>query len=151
MAPGMDRITQAGAVAFRMHDGRPQILLVTARRNPSQWIFPKGTVEPGETLEEAALREAREEAGLEGIVLDGPVPLVFGVGGRQYRVEYFLVEARNAGEAREGRRLAWCTRRDAWERLTFESSRRVLEELWPRIPPAGPGPSRSSGQGSGTR
>jgi 8-oxo-dGTP pyrophosphatase MutT (NUDIX family) len=35
-------------------------------RDTRHWIFPKGIVEPGQSLEEAALNEALEEAGLHG-------------------------------------------------------------------------------------
>ena len=35
-----------------------------ARRNEAAWAIPKGLVEPGETLEEAARREFEEEVGL---------------------------------------------------------------------------------------
>ena len=35
-------IAQAGGIVFDSVDGQPRILLVTARRAPSHWIFPKG-------------------------------------------------------------------------------------------------------------
>ncbi len=39
--------------------------------NFGPWTFPKGGVEPGETLEEAALREVLEESGVPAQVLPG--------------------------------------------------------------------------------
>ena len=45
-------------------DGRTQVLLVH-RRSPRLWALPKGTPDSGETIEETALRETREETGLE--------------------------------------------------------------------------------------
>ena len=62
----MPLIRQAGSIVFRLDSREPQVLLVTARRNPRNWIFPKGHIEKGETPEEAALRETREEAGVVG-------------------------------------------------------------------------------------
>ncbi len=47
-----------------MHDGRLEIVLVH-RYVPPLWALPKGTPDAGETLEETALRETREETGLE--------------------------------------------------------------------------------------
>jgi len=49
-------------VAFRP-DGTYAILIITARRQRNAWIFPVGTVDPGETLEQAAARECMEESG----------------------------------------------------------------------------------------
>ena len=51
-------------------DGRRWVLLI-ARRNAAgkpQWTLPKGGIEPGETIEEAALREVREETGHGAVI-----------------------------------------------------------------------------------
>ena len=48
----------------RTVEGRLQVLLVH-RRSPRLWALPKGTPDSGETIEETALRETREETGLE--------------------------------------------------------------------------------------
>ena len=40
-----------------------EILTISSRKYPGQWVFPVGTVEKGETLEEAAVRECAEESG----------------------------------------------------------------------------------------
>ena len=39
-------------------------LLVTSRKHDGKWIWPKGTVEPNETIENAVVREICEEAGV---------------------------------------------------------------------------------------
>jgi 8-oxo-dGTP pyrophosphatase MutT (NUDIX family) len=39
------------------------ILTISSRKYPGQWVFPVGTVEKGETFEEAAVRECSEESG----------------------------------------------------------------------------------------
>ena len=51
-------------MVFRPADGRTEILLVH-RRTPVLWALPKGTPDAGETIEETALRETREETGID--------------------------------------------------------------------------------------
>jgi len=58
----------AGAVVFRREkDGTIKYLLL--KHKADYWNFPKGIVEKGEELKEAALREIREETGLKEIKL----------------------------------------------------------------------------------
>ena len=57
--------THAGGIAYRVVEGLPQYLIVTAKKNPEHWVLPKGHIEPGETPEAAAIREVREETGVE--------------------------------------------------------------------------------------
>ncbi len=57
--------TQFGALCYRVHDGKVQILLVTSR-GTGRWIIPKGWPMDGQTPAGAAATEAYEEAGVEG-------------------------------------------------------------------------------------
>ena len=64
--PPLDSVEgqKAGVVAYRQEpDGTYAILIITARRQRDAWIFPVGTVDPGETLQQAAVRECMEESG----------------------------------------------------------------------------------------
>jgi 8-oxo-dGTP pyrophosphatase MutT (NUDIX family) len=58
------RATSAGGVVHRSIEGVTQVLLVH-RRSPVLWALPKGTPDAGETLEETAIRETREETGID--------------------------------------------------------------------------------------
>lgn len=60
---------QTGALCWRMHRGRVQILLITSR-DTGRWVLPKGWPMPGKSMAEAAALEAWEEAGVEGVVQD---------------------------------------------------------------------------------
>lgn len=58
------RRTSSGSVILRKIDGEWHALLLRAW---SHWDFPKGNVEPGETLMDAALREVNEETGISDL------------------------------------------------------------------------------------
>lgn len=60
------REVSAGGVIFRRHAGELQTVLIHVRH---RWGLPKGHVEEGESAERAAVREVREETGLEGRVI----------------------------------------------------------------------------------
>lgn len=60
--------TQFAALCWRLHNGKPQVLLITSRGR-GRWILPKGWGIAGKTPAESALREAWEEAGVEGKVM----------------------------------------------------------------------------------
>ncbi len=55
------------AVGVLVHDGAGRLLLVKRNHDPAigAWAFPSGDVDAGEVLEVAALREVREETGVE--------------------------------------------------------------------------------------
>jgi 8-oxo-dGTP pyrophosphatase MutT (NUDIX family) len=53
-----------GLVVRRRPDGLVEVAVVH-RPSQSDWSFPKGKLEEGETFEDAALREVREETGLK--------------------------------------------------------------------------------------
>jgi len=88
-------IQQAKALKRPAKD-EPRVLLVTARRNPNNWIFPKGHIEDGESRKDAAVREAREEAGVDGKVAGRAGSMSFTFGDNRYRVHYFVVTTSDA-------------------------------------------------------
>ncbi len=59
-----------GAIVYRNIGGTIRYLLIKNRRS-SNWSFPKGHIEDGETLEETAIREVKEEAGINIDILSG--------------------------------------------------------------------------------
>src|SRR5579884_2875651 len=64
----MAREFSAGGVVVRKRDGKWWIAAIEPRRDPGQssaLALPKGNVDPGEKPEQTALREVREETGLE--------------------------------------------------------------------------------------
>lgn len=59
-----------GAIVYRKSHGNTEILLIRHVRS-GYWSFPKGHAEPGETEEETARREIKEETGLDVFVDTG--------------------------------------------------------------------------------
>jgi 8-oxo-dGTP pyrophosphatase MutT (NUDIX family) len=123
----MTPIAQAGAIAVREREGRHEFLLVTAKRSPSEWILPKGGIEPGESPEAAALRELLEEAGYEGTIL-APVGSAEFDGRRgRVRTEYFLVQAGRRSGPGEDRTRRWLLLDDARRLISHDDARRLLD------------------------
>jgi 8-oxo-dGTP pyrophosphatase MutT (NUDIX family) len=66
--------TSAGGVVYRVRDGEPVFLLI--RDSYHNWGFPKGHLETDEPPDAAALREVREETGLDDVALDGAIDTI---------------------------------------------------------------------------
>lgn len=65
-----------GAVVYRSSAAGPQVLLVKQFLNDEAWGIPKGHMEEGETYVDTAIRETREEAGID-IKIITQLPHVF--------------------------------------------------------------------------
>jgi bis(5'-nucleosidyl)-tetraphosphatase len=96
----------AGVIPYRRGDDQGPLYLVlhsaTVRNPRAKWEFPKGGVEPGETIQEAAMREFHEETALvDWSFHDGferNLSYTYIRRGRKIvkTVTYFLVKVRNA-------------------------------------------------------
>lgn len=124
-------VDQAGAIAFKIVDGSPLILLVRAKKTPENWIFPKGHIEAGESPEMAAERELAEEGGVRGerVALIGS--LQFQSGHEDVSVAYYLFAFVSEVLCKEKRERRWC---DYDEALTLLSHRDAAELLRKSLP-----------------
>lgn len=61
------REVSAGGIVYRRNHDSVEVALIRSRR---RWGLPKGHLEPGETVQQAACREVFEETGLRGEVVD---------------------------------------------------------------------------------
>jgi 8-oxo-dGTP pyrophosphatase MutT (NUDIX family) len=62
--------TSCGCCVIRWVDAKPQVLLVRPFADRDAWGIPKGHVNEGELLVDCALRETREEAGIDATVIE---------------------------------------------------------------------------------
>jgi len=90
------RDLSAGGVIYRYNNGQLEIALV-GKLAPRRWGLPKGGLQRGETLEQAAVREVTEETGLQARLVCplGEIEYWFRWAGRRHfkRVHFFLMEA----------------------------------------------------------
>lgn len=122
----------AGGLVTR--EGRVLLIATAAGR---RWQLPKGHIEPGESIEQAAVREVREETGVEGRIR-ATLPSIdyFFVdkGGRRVRkhVDYFLLDFVRGDEhdydPQEVDDARWFDWKEALERLSHANERRVAEK-----------------------
>jgi 8-oxo-dGTP pyrophosphatase MutT (NUDIX family) len=128
------RATSAGGVVHRTVEGRLELALVH-RRAPVLWALPKGTPDAGETVEETALRETREETGLE-VEIERPLRSIryfFVRGSTRFHktVHFFLMRAVGGStEAHDAEfdEVRWVALEEALAILSHATERTVVEE-----------------------
>lgn len=138
----------AGGVVVRALKGVPHVLLI---RDPyRKWGLPKGHIEEGEGPQEAAVREVREETGLEHLILGpdlGEIDWTFRQRGRRiHKFCRFYLMASFQGdcspEEEEGiSACRWLPSPKALATVSYGNARsivqRALERLPERLPPKG--------------
>ncbi len=129
----------AGGVVHRNGADGPEVLLVH-RPSHDDWSFPKGKLDPGETLEKAARREVEEETGLQCRV-GKRVGLVRYVDarGQQKAVVYWLMtpEKGSFEPNREVDAIDWLPLENASRRCSYRHDMKLLREDVERILRAG--------------
>jgi 8-oxo-dGTP diphosphatase len=116
-----------------VRDGKPHVALI-ATRGRTRWGLPKGAVSEGETSEAAALREVREETGIEARIVKrlDTIEYFFRVGDTLIHksVDFYLMQY-VAGELEpqlsEVDDVEWVELSAALRRASFDSERKLLE------------------------
>jgi 8-oxo-dGTP pyrophosphatase MutT (NUDIX family) len=121
---GSTPILAVGGVIYHISDqGVPEILIIKKRNG--FWTLPKGRIEPGESEEEALLREVAEETGLSAQIEAAGETYAYPImkGGVEYtkQVRYYLVLALSEdlylSKAEKIERARWCTLNGALRRI----------------------------------
>ena len=117
-----------GTVVYRRKGGKTEYLLLLQRKSGT-WSFPKGHMEAGETEEETALREIREEIGREvGFVRDFRAVVRYSVSEKtEKEVVLFLAEMEDEPRIRlnEIKEYRWAISEDA-VRLLYDCHGEVI-------------------------
>ena len=137
--PRLPRVdeTSAGGLVLDLSGPVPQGALIgrTNRRGRLLWSLPKGHLEAGETLEQAAIREVAEETGITGDIIGslGTIDFWFVVDGRRVHktVHHYLMRA-ISGELSdqdvEVTEVAWVPLPRIADRLAYSDERGLLDE-----------------------
>ncbi len=126
--------TSAGAILFRDSRGEREYLLLKSR--PGDWEFPKGGVEAGEELQQTAIREVREEAGIDDFrLIDGfrdEYDYMFQANGTTIHKTVHLFIAKSfetsAELSKEHRDLQWRDYEQAINTVTQDGPRDILRD-----------------------
>ena len=127
-----DLVRAAGGVVWRTGADGDEVLLVHRPRY-DDWTFPKGKLDPGETWEQAAVRELHEEAAVVvtlGVELDGVV--YDDQKGRPKQVRYWamtVAEEDRFAPNDEVDERAWVALDAAADRLTYPRDVVVLDSF----------------------
>lgn len=119
-----------GALVYHKNEDHIQFLLIKSRYG-EHWSFPKGHVEGQETEVETALREVKEETGLDITLQDGfrhcveyyPKPNI------KKKVVYFLGESHSRDfkmQEEEISRILWADIRKAYHMVTFKNDKNLI-------------------------
>jgi 8-oxo-dGTP pyrophosphatase MutT (NUDIX family) len=123
-----DSCSHAGGVVTRTVNGEREYLLVEASRSRGLWVLPKGHIEPGETIEAAAVREVEEEGGVRAEIVAPAAESEHVANGQHVRTQFFLMRYQGEAAGAEERARAWHRYEEALRILPFDNLRRVLTQ-----------------------
>ncbi len=130
------REISSGGVVYRELNGTTEVALI---RVGHRWCLPKGQVEKGEELQETALREVKEETGLDGEVVAKIGVISYWFTGKDKkntdsvkvfkRVYFYLIHYLGGDVSihdQEVEEVCWSPISEAVERLSYPTERQTM-------------------------
>jgi 8-oxo-dGTP pyrophosphatase MutT (NUDIX family) len=124
----------SGGAVIQIRDGVPFVAMIATRQS-TRWGLPKGAVARGETSEQAALREVREETGLIADIVRplDTIEYYFRAGESlvRKRVDFYLMLYAGGTltpQLSEVDDAQWFPLSEAVGKASFESERKLLED-----------------------
>jgi 8-oxo-dGTP pyrophosphatase MutT (NUDIX family) len=137
--PIRDAVSAGGVIARANPDGEPSVVLC-GRRSERLWGLPKGMPDAGEDLLQAALREVREETGLDVEPLEklGTIDYWFVQDGfRIHKVVHHWLMRATGGDTslhdHEYDDVEWLPLDEAMNRISYANERKILAEAARRL------------------
>lgn len=124
----------SGGVIFRKTNGSVEVALV-AVKDGTVWCLPKGLIDKGEETHETAVREVREETGLNGKIISelGDISYWYYIKDQNTRcrktVHFFLMEYLSGDTAdhdSEVKEAAWFPVDEALNKVSYKGDREIM-------------------------
>ena len=140
----MEREFSAGGVLVRTIRGRTMVAAIRPRGKQRVWALPKGHIDAGESAAETAMREVREETGVEGRLVEklGDIRYVYTwAGERVFKVVSFFLFRYRAGRlgeippehAHEVAEARWLPLEEAPRLLAYKGEREMAAKALERF------------------
>ena len=122
----------AGGIVYKKEQDGIYVLLIRVK---NRWSFPKGNIERGESKEDAALREVKEETGIDGEIVDfvGEEEYWYQLHGEKiHKFVYFYLMKYKGGEIQpqkeEINEAKFVKIDEAFKLLTYDTDRNLLKK-----------------------
>jgi len=128
--------TSAGGAVYRKVNSKIEFLIVR-HSGHHRWVLPKGWIDPGETKEQTAIREVKEEAGVEAEIQEhlGEVT-IFYTSPEKEKVrktsQFFLMKYKEGDPGKdhgwEVENTQWLTAKEAVKKLDYPGEKKMIEK-----------------------
>ncbi|MBA4374078.1 MAG: NUDIX hydrolase [Thermodesulfovibrio sp.] len=137
----LKRQTSSGGVIYKKTDDTYFVALISVKEGKF-WCLPKGLLDKGETPEMTAVREVREESGLNGRIIEklGDITYWYFIRGENTKcrktVHFYLMEFESGDTSQHDLEVdgaEWFPLEEALKKISFKGDRRILETAKARL------------------